>query len=210
MTNLSKADLVGAVELANKKNGKQPVYHAVYASQLYGTFFGVFGEFRTKKAAKKDALEITRITFRILNYSGIVNIGFSTKQPNYVPDDDNATIYLGVRAGSEIYEKTIKFKKSHLVVEKNIRKRLVIQRVVFPAFGFVVSGANDTPTSPKPQSIPSGQLFDREFYSRTGLDWFCEPTREGMSLINDGKGVVPLPIAFPSPRCVGGNVNLIH
>ena len=50
------------------------VYQFVYASQMHGTLFGVYGMFDAQKVSEKQ-YKITKIKFRLINYKGCVNIG---------------------------------------------------------------------------------------------------------------------------------------
>jgi hypothetical protein len=210
MINLDNADLVCSVDLTNLTYQELPVCHALYASQLYGTFFGVFGQFKTepKKKNGKKVLVIKSLEFDILNYSGTVNIGFSTRVPSYANIDEIPTIYLGVRAGSEIMTKKILFNDPDFYVEKGVRKRIKIHRYLFPMEGFSIptGDPSDLQTTP----IPAGQMFDAEFYFRTGEYYFGQPSREGMAQVIDGRGKVPQPTTFPSLQCYESVVNLIY
>ncbi len=47
-------------------------FQVVYASQRYGTFFGVFGKFKIRKEENKTLLD--QIDFELINYKGPVNI----------------------------------------------------------------------------------------------------------------------------------------
>lgn len=52
-------------------------YQFVYASQLYGTFFGVFVNFKTK-IIDDETREIEEARFGLLNYKGVINMGITS------------------------------------------------------------------------------------------------------------------------------------
>ena len=68
---------------------------AIYASQLYGTFFGVFANFNVEKFVDSDGktdknkLIITKINFTLINYKGEKNIKIIQpfKSAEYFHDD---------------------------------------------------------------------------------------------------------------------------
>ena len=47
-------------------------FQVVYASQRYGTFFGVFAKFKIRKEENKTLMD--QIDFELINYKGLVNI----------------------------------------------------------------------------------------------------------------------------------------
>ena len=50
-------------------------YQSIYTSQLYGTFFVVYANFKTEENLAKDSYFVKNISLRIMNYKGLINIG---------------------------------------------------------------------------------------------------------------------------------------
>src|SRR6266496_6182820 len=85
---------------------KKPVYHFVYASQLYGTIFGIYAKFEPDPEYKGKNYAIKTISFKLINYKGSINIGLTG---NYEWDDENTTLYFGLRGASVTTEDKFKF-----------------------------------------------------------------------------------------------------
>ncbi|NVJ46013.1 MAG: hypothetical protein HWE07_02765 [Cytophagia bacterium] len=66
---------IGNINLTNKDD-----YQAIYASQLYGTFFMVFAKFTCEYSSEKKAYIMQKIDFRLVNYKGLINIGIKSVQ----------------------------------------------------------------------------------------------------------------------------------
>lgn len=54
-------------------------FQAIYASQLYGTFFMVFAKF-TAIDKGEGVYSISKIKFKLVNYKGLINIGINKVQ----------------------------------------------------------------------------------------------------------------------------------
>src|SRR5689334_20081329 len=94
---LDDLDLITTADLnAEPARGKE-LYHFIYASQLYGTFFGIYANFAGDKTASGD-YQINKITLRLVNYKGAVNIGFTDDYPEL--DPLGLTIYFRVIGAS--------------------------------------------------------------------------------------------------------------
>ncbi|RXG14222.1 hypothetical protein DSM03_101339 [Leeuwenhoekiella aestuarii] len=55
----------------------------IYASQLYGTFFAVYAKISSSRTeSDKTGRQIDEITFRVVNYKGIIDIGLEKAEYN--------------------------------------------------------------------------------------------------------------------------------
>ncbi len=50
-------------------------FQFVFASQVYGTFFGIYSKFEVEKQA--SGVLVKKIVFRLINYKGIINLGIT-------------------------------------------------------------------------------------------------------------------------------------
>lgn len=109
------SNLIGHLNLCDNSN-----YQAVYFSQLYGTFFGVYAKFTCKDDpdAPDNVYVMDTIDFKIVNYKGLINLGIESvkKLPDEVVTDRikdgeidssveyNLVIEVRALAGSECKE----------------------------------------------------------------------------------------------------------
>lgn len=62
-------------------------FQFVYASQIYGTFFGIYAKFDIRKDGTRAMLK--KIRFRIINYKGVINIGITGIKTTYKNPNNN-------------------------------------------------------------------------------------------------------------------------
>jgi hypothetical protein len=196
-----------------------PAYQFIYGSELYGTLFGVFARFETTEI-DEDTCSVNSVMFKLFNYRGIVNIGFTDDAPLYqkkklsirvknktysVPQ---TSINFCVQGLSLKRELLMSFSRNKpVIVSKNNPLRVVFRREVCPLPGF---DDGSTPSSINPNSlipIPSmpDSLFDSEFCYRSGEDCYKQPIHPGMK----GNKFIPLP-SFPGARCFESQVILYY
>lgn len=203
-----KTDLVTCVEL-NYKEPDNPssyndVYHFIYASELYGTLFGIVGKF----TFSKETLKVTGVDLQLLNYKGVMNMGFCFLRSGDVPASRKLEdIYFGVQGGSLTPNIYIPItdpetgQPSEIQLEKGIRKRLVFNRILYPLNGFdheIGSSPDEKLSIP----IPNSQFFDTEFKYRDGIDYYSQQVRFGMTGFEEYNLI--------TKRCVQSNVNLLY
>lgn len=158
------------VSLNSKENNR---YQAIYASQSYGTFYGLFAKFVVKDVYSDTTLEPTtklleRIDLKLINYKGILNICLK-KSSNHEADtiiNDKKTFILKIQVkgaissdpddtDSLVFDPPIKIKhNSYFIV---LRELLTLNGQSGDEF----NNADDmTP-------FVNG-VFDSEFYERQG------------------------------------------
>ncbi len=126
-------------------------FQFLVASQLYGTFFGIYGQFIGKCNNGKATVE--KIVFRIINYKGIVNLGIADIK--FKPASKKIKFIITLRGlGSIVQNVTFKPDPGPLIL--NQKNEIVIERQLQ---SFI--GSND--------EIFSSGTFDEEFYFRDGL-----------------------------------------
>ncbi len=196
---------------------KQPVYNFVYASQLYGTLFALYGRFRIEEASDKSQCVVKEVSLDLFNYVGAINMGFTADQPVFDPTQkDGPCIFFGVRGTSMLREKVVPF-PADFIVKKGEHVRLAFDRILFPLpdFGFEPTEDRDT-SQPLKELVPNTPVFDTEFQGRSGADYFNSPERPGMvghkigtdKLTMENLAAKKLKIA--SPRCTQSIVNLVY
>ena len=165
-------DLITSADLTHvEAPGEKPIYHFIYASTLYGTLFGIYGRFDVVRGPV-DTL-VRSIKMRILNYHGVVNIGFE-RDPVYDVRDHIVDFWVQGASGRD--EADVVLNQS---IPNGSRFELNLNRVVRPLAGF--SESLDTTT---PLDTPSQKdaLFDTEFHYRDGIANYHQFRREGMAV----------------------------
>lgn len=139
---------IGNLNLANQED-----YQAIYASQLYGTFFSVFGKF-TCQSVGKDEYTLDKIEFKIINYKGVINLGISNVRGIFDITDTNGNQFKAMNIeiqglnGNEEFELDC----SGVVLKKN--ELFITERTLIKMH----SGT----------ALNNG-VFDDEFYYREGV-----------------------------------------
>lgn len=134
-------------EASNKRN------QLIYGSSSYGTMYCVYAKFNIEEK-KNNRIIIKDIAYTIVNYKGVVNIGFKEKPEFKISDDKESLIIdIKVKGFSKNNKTTSKNKNIEL---DNSFKKLVVDRKLLP-----LKGENP------PSQIHEG-LFDEEFFYRDG------------------------------------------
>ena len=206
MDAIQDLDLITTVDLSYVGEEKRPVYHFIYASQLYGTLFAIYAKFDGKNDGK--TFEINTITMRLINYKGIINIGFTNDfsiRGKDINSDDflmkGNEINFGVRGTSLDVEKIVPLSPP-IVLTKGVLLPLMFNRTLHPLTEFqTYQGRSAGPLGTEP---PTTELFDSEFYGRDGSDFYKQEPREGM----DGYQPPPLRHSIIGGRCLQSNVSV--
>ena len=142
-------ELISSINLSNEND-----YQSIYASQLYGTFFAVYGKFTLQKSTDPKYYLLDTIDLLVINYKGIFNIGISDHKFVYDQTNQEAILKLEVRA---IYgDKTAEVKCKGAQFKKDGNSFLYVDRRV----QFMHSGR---------EAFKDG-IFDEEFYYREGVE----------------------------------------
>jgi hypothetical protein len=220
MNDFDNLHLVTAVDLSNDQpvDGK-PVYHFVYASVLYGTLFAIYAKFKTEFNDAHDNCTISGVNLKLLNYQGVVNIGFTAHVMVHRPGSEVEKgkemdeIFFGVQMGGSA-EKDFTFPDAIEVGSKN-HFPLKFSRLLYPMAGFEFDRERrdaQNVLEELPRQIPNTPYFDTEFQYRNGTGYYDSVLRPGMveydnlsieSLISCESG-----LAFP--RCHQSLVNLFY
>ena len=183
MKNTLQSNLRASVDLSCNSSGEHPVYHFIYGSQLYGTVFAIYGKFNIEFAQEEGGCKVWSIELKLVNYKGILNIGFTKKKPIlHVDKEGNNNIYFGVRGASKLTTQTICFSTPLIVT--SIPNFLTFKRILYPLKGFkfdlcerLCHGNLEKPLS---RPIPHEKYFDTEFYYRNGDEYYYRVLRPGM------------------------------
>lgn len=185
--------------------GETERFQAVYASQIYGTFFGVFARFDLDQKAHQTGKGtiIKKVHLLLLNYKGeknieIVHSNFLPKKPK--PGDDLViNILVKTSKDSAPFQDGITIDFTHLkgggFSIKN-EGRLLFVRETLPL-------NPDTNADLKDRAFVDGD-FDSEFFIRDGIYVMEKPRMQ----YEEENKIVDWPPLFPSPSCTPGN-NLV-
>jgi len=176
----TEPNLIASFELTNAGTDADPVLQFVYATQVYGSLFGMYARFKIADLGNTCRLE--EMTLKILNYQGVINIGFTPHDVLIDTSGEEIRIYFGVMGASLDYDKIVPITKE-LIVSKGGRLQVTFCRILYPLADFA-STIDPSPDrdvhSVLKDPIPVSPLFDTEFQSRSGLDYFNNPLRPGM------------------------------
>ena len=163
----------GNIVLSDATNGQ---YQNIYASQNYGTFFGVFAKFTFQKSTNK----ITTLTLKMINYKGTLNLEFidyEIIQTEMQNKQTQITLALKMKASLRSSGKDeIEIKKADLVKLKVKSNDLFLVSKSFHALNGdsqydVDRRQKEDPLKPSthPPLAPFvNGVFDNEFYYRNG------------------------------------------
>jgi len=161
----------GNIVLAETLND---TFQNIYASQNYGTFFGVFGKFKFNKTSKK----IQELTLQIINYKGLINLEFvdySLIQYENAAEDNIIELSVSLKGSLRTSGKEeLSISQEDLnALDLNAVDYFIINKSLKALNGDsqeevdarVMNGSNqsDLPLDPM-----SNGVFDEEFYYRNG------------------------------------------
>ncbi|UXE67348.1 MAG: hypothetical protein KA713_01715 [Chryseotalea sp. WA131a] len=207
MIDFHKLDLVTCVDLRNTVNGEKDVFHLIYGSQLYGTIFAVYGKFIGNEVTveNKVTYEVSKIYLKLLNYKGMINIGFSGCF-DFKSNGEGLNVFdFGVQGANSNIEEEYDFEVK-LVVPKGGTVRLICNRTLFPLadFNTYLSKGDQVDHNGKwPFQPPNTPLFDSEFHERDGIDFYIRNPKPGMI----GEDIEA---GFVGKRCIQSDLNLIY
>lgn len=134
---------------------KSDKLHLIYASQLYQTFFAIFGAFKIEKKENKNHL--TRMALILINYKGFINLGITGLSKPQIDEKDKIKFYIKVKAGeNSTVLQEFNFEKDSVPIED--QQEICFERILEP----FVKGPNQT-------GMIDNYIFDSEFYERDGL-----------------------------------------
>ncbi|WP_420400614.1 hypothetical protein [Flagellimonas sp.] len=180
MTNTLQSNLRATIDLRCNDDGDHPVHHFIYGSQLYGTVFAIYGKFNIEPEADGNKCIVLSIELKLINYKGLINIGFTKRKP--ILHRDRKSIFFGVQGASKITTQTICFRDP--LVVGSAPYDLIFKRLLYPLKGFKFSLrerlCHGNIEKPLGKPIPHKKYFDSEFYYRNGDEYFYRALRPGM------------------------------
>lgn len=128
-------------------------YQFLMASQNYGTLYGVFGNFTIE--IEEDKYYLTQLDLKIVNYKGLLNIGFALNKNLDLAFNGNNEVKMdvSVQGLSNVYMKQADIKSR---IDVTHIKKMKFNRVL----NFLVSDVLD---------LNESGVFDNEFYYRDGI-----------------------------------------
>ena len=190
---------ITTVDLKNAGNS----YHFLYASQLYGTFFSIFGKFDFDP----NTLLVRSIDLQLLNYKGVVNIGFCAMESSDIPPNPSKEdLYYGVQGGNTDTYIKADF-RSPIQLTKGTPTPVTFHRVLYALNNY---NRNPGGKPSDPMGVPPMEpYFDTEFHYRSGIDFFNRELRYGMNGGPKAPKILESDKAL-NPRCTHSTVNLLH
>lgn len=128
-------------------------YQFLMASQNYGTLYGVFGKFNIEKEI--DTFYLTQLDLKIINYKGLLNIGFAINKKFDAAVDGNNEFKMNI----SVQGLTNKFME-----QANIPLRIDVSSVKKMTFYKVLNYLYLDQSNLNPSGV-----FDDEFYYRDGI-----------------------------------------
>ena len=178
----------------------------MYGSELYGTAFGIYGRFKGTESPDGSRYQITALAMQLVNYRGVINIGFAKNDVIYKSNGGKNLMICYVQGTIPVFEKEYKFDTA-VTIEKGKPFPLTFERKLLPLPGFDQTfGAADL-NGKFDQSTPQGQYFDTEFYYRNGVDFYRRSLKPGLAGFEDLEVNAP---PIPSPRCHVGKLILVY
>lgn len=172
-----KINLIGYLNLKDSKN-----YQFLYASQNYNTFYGIYGKFEAEKS--KEGYLINSITFLLVNYKGVINIGFQyghSVEINYANENKTPQINkiptgnLEENIQNEVFDTrdTNQFKINLRGLSENNYLKVNFKNGLKVKDIFSIKRVLKTLTTKRMANGDAydfnGQVFDSEFFYRDGL-----------------------------------------
>jgi len=190
--------LVGTFMIPNPEKRKDNPYQAIFSSQNYGTFYQVYCK---PILAKNDNNILEALKFKIVNYRGPLNIGFSETSKyktsgKFNPDNGNLAIQLVVKANSNESDFTLPVRKEN--IKNGKLNNLNVYRILLKM-------------NPDDLSTNSIGVFDYEYYDRSGnfrIKKKKVPGHEDYEMIPDTQTVVDLDfLASDEFQILGAGLN---
>jgi hypothetical protein len=219
MESFKDLELVTAVDLNLKEmkvdNITKPVYHFIYASQLYGTLFSIYAKFDGSPIDAGKFFEINKISLKLLNYKGCINIGFTSHELQL--DEKRENLFFQVRGTSTLIQKELDLKKTSpnkpfTVPKEVLPYRLVFNRILHPLpdFDGYLDEREENVSSQLSIEPPPSPLFDIEFNDRDGVDLYNHHLKPGMlRYVGKKEGDTSKEVQVAAGiRCNSSNVNL--
>ena len=191
-------------------------YQAIYASQRYGTFYGLFGKFHIEKRGKKTFLH--GIESKLLNYKGILNISIETDDDSVALDAKAKELNRGIPV------MLLKVKVRARIQDPNYEGTLKLLNPIEIKEGTFFSVITDFIPLGGQKDIPAAYVdgvFDNEFFYRDGVSHVQREITDidpdhGDPRIPDGTGyrfqselLSNLDNRFGSFRCTVGNSKIV-
>lgn len=206
-------DFSTTVLLSPEENNR---FQAIYASQRYGTFYGLYGRFNIEKRGRKTFLH--GVDLKLINYKGILNISIETDPDSVALDEKAKEMNRGINVI------LLKVKVRAKIQDPNYESSLRLMNPIEIKRGTFFSVITDVIPVGGHKDIKApfiGGVFDNEFFFRDGLSHVEREITDidldhGDPRIPEGQGyrfksklLNNLDERFGSIRCRVGNSKII-
>lgn len=203
--------LIGSVNFENTTD-----FQSIYASQLYGTFFGIYIKLN-EIITGQDNFYIKNAEFRLLNYKGPINLGI-TQQVEFKKSHQGEYEQWPPGGVFKIEVQALHKKKSYKITTTKDTEYAFAKEGSYLCVDRRVKKMHPDPTHDDPNGIPlQNGVFDSEFYFRGRFE--RDSSKKNLTPTFIKRDQQPLtwdspppkikePINYPSEWCISG-VNAI-
>lgn len=155
-------NLITSVNLNNENSAE--IGQSIYSSQLYGTFFMIYGVFDASFEENTNTYEINSIHLKIMNYKGIVNLAITKAFIITHVDEDGTEEYrlkveVQAKLGSDENSSELFLVEDSKNLKIQKENKIILERYLKP-----IHQINDEKDFP---ALKNG-VFDEEFFYREG------------------------------------------
>ena len=162
MSSHTLTDLTGNIEIRDSSR-----YQFLYASQNYGTFYCIFAKITLKSNKYLDTIK-----FKLINYKGLVNMGFfGTEGEEITVEINNNELQIKIIVGG-----LKKDNETTFTVSSGLK--LDISNIKYIVFNRLLRKLHE-------HGCANGLVFDDEFFYRSGI-MPPEPRLYRKGMENDG------------------------
>lgn len=193
--NKSTENFITTVNLSLTTDGNY--YQFLYASQLYGTLFGIYGLFDCE--ISNDICTLKNVKLKLINYKGCVNMGIV--EAKYIPSTKNLNIEVQPLSGVDEFPfPFVDAKGNYPVVSSG--DFVIVNRILKTDDRRIQSCTMNEDGSKSRGKV----FFDDELNYRDGYYEIPHPTREGHDDHKHVSTYKPSKFFLASPRCHQSNV----
>jgi hypothetical protein len=172
-------DHSGNIIISHENNNR---FQNLYASQVYGTFFGIYAKFKiADNHSSSEVVFLDEVKLQLKNFKGLLDVGFpKNMKPQYLIQDIKNDKHEIIGKRIKIFIKCAYLKDTTPIItirgsdlgEIKNGYRIVVERITLSLHGHtfeevakLVKNADEPQNEIKPYA---GGIFDSEFYYRNG------------------------------------------
>lgn len=157
----SEFDFSGSL-LINENEKLKNRFQIIFSSSSYGTDYSVYAQFNCEKIKNDNENIRVNIVFKIINYKGIINIGFDENEVTYEYDNKKETLDIKLHVkglGSKLKSHN---KKHNVILPRHKNIEVLVDRKLSTLSGKPASAGNSV------EDCFVNGVFDNNYYYREG------------------------------------------